>query len=132
SVQLWKQDSPAAHAPSLRQFSVSMQQLLTMHWLHGVPPGSRGQVPASIAMPQCPLSQVRPTQQSWGTEQVDPGGRQLTDPHLPPWQLMLQHSEGEAQGMPSSLHELIPQSPPWQTPLQHWLGAPQGWLSGVQ
>lgn len=121
-VQLWKHDMLLAHWASFRQLVVSSQQLPTMHWLHGVPPGSSEQVPASTPMPQWPLSQARPTQHSWLFWQLDPGGRQVPAPQAPFWQTMLQHSDGLAQEKPSSLQVLTPQRPLSQAPLQHWLG----------
>jgi hypothetical protein len=62
SVQLWKQEMLMPHVESARQFSVSWQQPLTMHWEHGVPPGSSVQGPASMAVPQWLLWQVSPMQ----------------------------------------------------------------------
>ena len=41
-----------AHEPEVKQLSVWLQQLLTMHWLQGVPPGSSEQPPPSTALPQ--------------------------------------------------------------------------------
>jgi hypothetical protein len=80
-----------AQLESFRQFMVSWQQPPTMHWLHGVPPGSSVQLPASTAWPQCPLTQVRPMQHSEEVLQLDPGARQA---HVPPTQLFEQHSAG--------------------------------------
>lgn len=93
-AQRWKHAMLLAQPPglvSLRQLMVSWQQLPTMHWLHGVPPGSMVQLPASTAMPQWPLTQVRPTQHSELVLQLDPGARQL---QVPPTQLFEQHSPG--------------------------------------
>ena len=46
-IRLWE------HSLSARHASVSMQHPPTMHWLHGVPPGSSVQLPASIkGLPQ--------------------------------------------------------------------------------
>jgi hypothetical protein len=46
-AQRWKQLMLFAHWPLFRQVSVSLQQLPTMHWVHGVPPGSSEQLPPS-------------------------------------------------------------------------------------
>lgn len=63
TVQFWKHAMLDAHSLLLRQFSVSLQQLPTMHWLHGVPPGSSVQVPASMmGFPQFEPLHARPTQ----------------------------------------------------------------------
>ena len=121
SVQLWKQDMLPAQAPSARQFSVSWQQLPTMHWLHGVPPGSSEQLPASMGLPQWPLSQVRPTQHSLGLVQLDPGGRQAPPPQTPFWQTLLQQSLGTMQEKPSIVHCPPPQNPPTQAAPQQSL-----------
>ena len=62
-VQDWKHARLCAHSMLPRQASVSSQHPPTMHWLHGVPPGSSIQVPASMSgVPQfCPLH-ASPTQ----------------------------------------------------------------------
>lgn len=54
STHCWKQPISEAQVKSLRQLTVSLQQALTMHWLHGVPPGSRGHIGVSMGMPQWP------------------------------------------------------------------------------
>jgi hypothetical protein len=107
-----------------------MQQLFTMHWLHGVPPGLSMQLPASTGVPQCPLSQVRPTQQSLGVLQLEPGGRQPPMPHLPFWQALLQHCAGLVQEKPSMVH--TPQTPAVQALLQHLPGTVHPAPSGKQ
>jgi hypothetical protein len=119
-VQLWKQDRLLAQAPSARQFCVCMQQFATMHWLHGVPPGSMVQVPASTGIPQRPLSQIRPPQHCWAVLQFDPMGRHVWFPHTPLWQTLEQQSEAVLHTWPSIRHPLMPQSPLKQLPLQHW------------
>jgi hypothetical protein len=48
STHPWKHPIAAAQVGLLRQLTVGLQQLATMHWLHGVPPGSSGQFPTSI------------------------------------------------------------------------------------
>lgn len=69
---------------SSRQVSVASQQFPTMHWLHGVPPGSSVQVPASTGgLPHVVPLHMRPTQHSLGPVQLDPGGKQLPDPQMP-------------------------------------------------
>jgi len=73
-----------AHCSLLRQFSVSEQQLPTMHCEHGVPPGSRLQEPASkTGMPQFEPLQTSPTQHCAVFWHVDPGGKQEPAPHSP-------------------------------------------------
>ena len=94
-----------------------------MHWLHGVPPGSSEQVPASMGTPQCPLSQVRPAQHCWGVLHVEPGGRQVSVPHRPPWQTLVQQSLGTLQEKPSGMQPLSAQTSLTQLPLQHSLSS---------
>ena len=106
STQLWKQPISPAQVKSLRQFSVSMQQLLTMHWLQGVPPGSREQLPASTGLPQWPPLQVKGAQHCDATLPLEPSGRQLPSPQMLLLHSMLQHSEGWLQAKPSSVHWL--------------------------
>lgn len=49
----WKQAMLIAHCPLFKHCSVSLQQPPMTHWLHGVPPGSSEQGPASGgAIPQ--------------------------------------------------------------------------------
>jgi hypothetical protein len=102
SVQLWKQERLIAHCESLRQLVVSWQQPSTMHWLHGVPPGSSEQVPASTGVPQWLFSQVRPTQHCPALSQLEPGGRQLSVPQVPAGHTPLQQSAATVQEKPSS------------------------------
>ena len=61
-AQRWKQPMLAEHWKSFRQFSVSLQHPATMHWLHGVPPGSSGQPLSITGLPQWPPEQTSPTQ----------------------------------------------------------------------
>jgi hypothetical protein len=122
NVQLWKHMRPLVHGMSERQFSVCWQQLPTMHWLHGVPPGSSVQLPASTAMPQCPLAHTRPTQHCGDAVQFDPVGRHTPVPHTPLSHALLQHSVACMHGKPSSLHMFMPQTPPLQAALQQSLG----------
>lgn len=62
-AQRWKHPRLAAHCGSKRQFSVCWQHFPTMHWLHGVPPGSSEHEPESIGgVPQLLPLHVRPTQ----------------------------------------------------------------------
>jgi hypothetical protein len=83
-----------AHWVLLRQLMVCWQQAFTMHWLQGVPPGSRGQLPLSIGTPQWPPLQVRPVQH-WGElVQLEPCGRQLPSPQMLAVHRSLQHSLG--------------------------------------
>jgi hypothetical protein len=84
-AQRWKQPMLEAQLKSLRQFSVGSQQLPMMHWLQGVPPGSREQLPASTGggAPQWPPLQTRPTQHCGELEQFEPGGRQEPVPQRP-------------------------------------------------
>jgi hypothetical protein len=125
SVQLCTQARAPAHVESFRQFCVSSQQSATMHWLHGVPPGSSVHVPASIGTPQCPLSQVRPTQHCWSTWQFDPGGRQVSAPQTSLWQTMEQQSLATMHGKPSMVQVFASQVPEVQMPLQQSLGRVQ-------
>jgi hypothetical protein len=94
-----------------------------MHWLHGVPPGSSAQVPASTAMPQWPLLQVSPTQHGEAVGQLDPGGRQLEPaPQTSLVQAALQQSLGWVHAKPSGVHAAGPQTPAGlQRAAQHWL-----------
>jgi hypothetical protein len=109
-----------AHAAFPRQVSVSAQQLPTTHWLHGVPPGSRPQLPASSGeLPQWPPLQMSPTQHCSVVWQFDPGGRHAPDPQTPFSQTRLQHSLGSPHAKPSSLHCIAPQTPLLQRPEQH-------------
>jgi hypothetical protein len=81
-VQRWKQPMLEAQEKLLRHISVWLQQLPMMHWLHGVPPGSREQLPASMGgMPQWPPLQVRPTQHWPLFWHEEPGGRHPPVPH---------------------------------------------------
>jgi hypothetical protein len=131
SVQLWKHIKPLEHCESERQPIVSWQQFPTMHWLHGVPPGSSVQLPASTAIPQWALAHTRPTQHCGDIVQLEPGGRHIPEPQIPFWHTMLQHSVACMQVKPSSLHMFIPQIPPLHTVLQHSLGTLHAKPSGV-
>ncbi len=131
TVQLWKHMRPLEQVASERQSMVSWQQLPTMHWLHGVPPGSSVQLPASTAMPQCPLAHTSPTQHSVELVQFEPVGRHMPVPQTLFSQAMLQHSLGELHGKPSSLHWFMPQTPLSQTALQQSPGWEQAKPSGV-
>jgi len=118
TVQRWK-----AHWVSPRQVCVSPQHAPTMHWLHGVPPGSSVQLPESMGgVPQWPPVHARPTQHCGELEQFEPGGRQVPVPQWPPSQALEQHSPVVAQGKPSSLQMGAPQVPAEQTWLQQSLG----------
>jgi len=81
--QPWKHDMAVAHVVLFRQFWVWLQHWSTMHWLHGVPPGSIEQVPASTGTPQWPLSHARPMQHCCEVVQFEPGGRQVSAPQTP-------------------------------------------------
>jgi hypothetical protein len=73
TMQRWKHPRLLEHCASLRQLSVSLQHLPTMHWLHGVPPGSSVQLPESGGwMPQWPPTHTRPTQHCGLVLQFDP------------------------------------------------------------
>lgn len=63
-----------------------------MHWLHGVPPGSSEQGPASIGgIPQVLPLHTRPTQHWAESVQLEPGGKHAPDPQTLLVQTMLQH-----------------------------------------
>lgn len=110
----WKQLMLFTQLKSPRHVSVSLQQAPTMHWLHGVPPGSSEHMPASTgSTPQCPPVQTSPTQHWFEFWQFDPGGRHAPPPHVPLSQTVLQHSSGVLHGKPSSVHW----PPPPQMPL---------------
>jgi hypothetical protein len=130
SVQLWKHMRPLAHGASARQFWVSWQQSPTMHWLHGVPPGSSKQLPASTAMPQCPLAHTRPTQHCAVAEQFEPVGRHMPVPQTPLSHALSQHSLACMHGKPSSLHMFMPHRPPLHAAVQQSLGCVQAKPSG--
>lgn len=131
-AQRWKQPMLLAQVKSFRQFSVRLQQLATMHWLHGVPPGSSEQPPSpGKGRPQSPPSQTRPTQHCGVVWQLDPVGRQDPTPQRPFWHWPLQQSPGEPQGNPSSVHWPA-QTPLLHWPLQHWSGLMQAAPSGMQ
>ena len=68
----WKQPIAAAQLGLFRQLTVCMQQLPTMHWLQGVPPGSSGHMPASTGIPQCPPEQTSGLQHCPVVEQLEP------------------------------------------------------------
>lgn len=120
-MQLWKHDSAVSHTESARQFSVSRQQLPTMHMLQGVPPGLRVQVPPSTGNPQSPLSQVSPLQHCWAVLQFDPMGRHDCVPHTPLWQTPEQHWLAAVQADPSMAQVGREQNPFRHSPPQHWL-----------
>jgi len=123
TTQRWKHAMLLAHCASFRQLSVCEQQLPTTHWLHGVPPGSSEQLPASIGgLPQCVPKHTSPTQHCGVLEQFDPGGRHAPAPQIPFWHTFEQHSPGMLHENPSSLHWFAPQIPRSHTLLQHSLG----------
>lgn len=105
-TQVWKQPMAWAQLVSFRQFSVGLQQLLTMHWLQGVPPGSREQLPPSTGKPQWPPWQSMGEQHWFVFWQLEPWGRQEPSPQVPAVHWLLQHSEGALQAKPSSLQML--------------------------
>jgi hypothetical protein len=126
TVQLWKQAMSMAHVASFRQVCVSLQHAPMMHALHGVPPGSSEQLPASGgAMPQCWPVQTRPTQHCDEVVQFDPGGRHAPAPHMPFLQTIEQQSLGPPQGRPSSWHWFDVQTPLVQTSVQQSDGCEQ-------
>jgi hypothetical protein len=125
SVQLWKHGIDWTHCESPRQLVVSWQQLPTMHWLHDVPPGSSEQLPASMGMPQWPLSHARPMQHAEDDVQLDPTARQAPVPQVPFMHFIEQQSPAVAHAKPSSAHAMFPQMPPLQRPLQQLLGPVQ-------
>lgn len=109
------------HCGEFRHATVVLQQLPTTHWLHGVPPGSSEQAPASLTgLPQSPLKHVSPMQHCAGESQLDPCARQAPEPH---WPFSLhspeQHSSVELHENPSTLHCVAPQVPSLQKPVQH-------------
>ena len=113
-AQRWKHPIALEHCGSLRQFCVASQHFPTTHWLQGVPPGSRLQLPESaIGVPQRPFAQVSPMQHCAGLLQFEPFERQVA-PQTLLRQTPVQQSAGCAQGKPSSA-----QAPPPQTPLAH-------------
>jgi len=132
-TQVWKQPISWAQLLLSRQFSVWVQQLLTMHWLQGVPPGSREQLPPSTGTPQWPPWHTI-GEQHWGVVwQLDPWGRQEPSPQIPAVHRLLQHSDGELQEKPSSL-QIVPgtQTLFSQVLLQHSKPLLQKPPSGVQ
>ena len=75
------------------------------HWLQGVPPGSKEQLPPSIGgIPQLPPLQVSPMQHCDDTLQDDPIGRHAPEPQTPMVHIPEQHSSGAPHGKPSTLH----------------------------
>jgi hypothetical protein len=112
------------------QLSVSWQQSFTMHWLHGVPPGSSGHVPASTGTPQWPLSQVSPAQHCVASVQLDPVDKQPCAPQTEPSQTPEQHSAALVQAKPSSSHPFTPQTSSSQAALQQSVASAQGAPSG--
>jgi hypothetical protein len=102
-----------------------------MHSLHGVPPGSSAQVPASTATPQWPLVQVSPTQHCAALAQLDPGGRQLPPPQMEPWHTAEQHSAAVMQAKPSSVQALLPHTSLSQSTLQQSLARVHAEPSGM-
>jgi hypothetical protein len=131
-VQLWKQPRAISQTESERQFSVWMQQLLTMQLLQGVPPGLRVQVPPSTGNPHSPLSQTSPVQHCWAVLQFDPMGRHDCVPHTPLWQTPEQHWPPAVQAVPSIWQVGMVQNPFWHSPPQHWLFAEQAAPMGAQ
>jgi hypothetical protein len=128
----WKHARSVAHSGSKRHDCVSSQQCPTTHWLHGVPPGSSVQLPASIGgVPQVFPLHVRPTQHWFGDVHVEPGGRHVPVPQVLFWQTLLQHSLGAPHGKPSTLHCPPPQRPASHTNEQHSSGEKQPKPSGV-
>lgn len=122
STQAWKHPMAVAQVLSLRHISVSVQQLLTMHWLQGVPPGSSEQLPASMGLPQWPPVHTSGLQHWLLLRQEEPWLRQLPSPHSLLVHCRLQHSLAMVQLKPSNVH-----CPPGaqlllsQLPLQHSL-----------
>jgi hypothetical protein len=114
------------HCGEFKHATVVLQQLPTMHWLQGVPPGSSEHAPASLTgLPQRPLRHVRPTQHCAGVLQLEPCARHAPEPHCPfSLQSAEQHSSAELHANPSTLHWVAPQVPSLQKPVQHsklWL-----------